>query len=210
MGSDSFTYQISDGNGGTDTGTVTINVTAPVNNPPVANDDSGSVEKNKSVTINVVGNDTDSDGDSLSVQSVGAAGQGTVSYSGGSVTYTANWNASGSDSFTYTVSDGKGGTDTATVVVTITVPNNPPNARDDNAGVIKKNDTVTLSVISNDWDPDGDTLTIISVSTSDATISSDGQSLTYRPTSKYSQSFTYTISDGRGGTDTATVSAWVY
>jgi len=210
VGSDTFTYQISDGNGGLDTGTVTVNVTAPVNNPPVANGDSGSVEKNKSVTINVVGNDTDADGDSLSVQSVSAASQGTVSYSGGSVTYTANWNASGSDSFTYTVSDGKGGTDTATVVITIIVPNNRPNARDDNAGYVKKNDSVTLSVLSNDWDPDGDTLTIISVSTSDATINSGGQSLTYRPTSKGWQTFTYTISDGRGGTDTATVSAWVY
>ena len=61
-GSDSFTYIVSDGHGGTATGTVNITVN-PVNDNPVAVDDSAATDEDTAVTVDVVANDTDPDGE---------------------------------------------------------------------------------------------------------------------------------------------------
>ena len=63
-GSDSFTYTVSDGNGGTDTATVNVTVN-PVNDAPVAADDSATTDEDTPVTVNVVANDTDVEDDTL-------------------------------------------------------------------------------------------------------------------------------------------------
>ena len=117
-GVDSFTYTVSDGFGGSDTATVSVTVD-PVNDAPVANDDSATTPQDTLVVIAVLGNDTDVDGDSLTVASVTQAANGTVGNNGGDVTYTPDLDFNGTDSFTYTVSDGNGGTDTAAVNVTV-------------------------------------------------------------------------------------------
>ena len=66
-GIDTFTYDITDGNGGSDTGTLTITVTA-VNDKPVANDDTATTAEDVTLNnIDVLSNDTDVDGDTLSV-----------------------------------------------------------------------------------------------------------------------------------------------
>src|SRR5436305_5580403 len=54
-GSDSFTYTVSDGNGGTATGTVAIKVT-PVHDAPVANADSATVAEDATVNVSVLAN----------------------------------------------------------------------------------------------------------------------------------------------------------
>jgi VCBS repeat-containing protein len=120
-GADSFTYTISDGNGGTATATVTVTIT-PVNDPPVAVNDTAVVQAGGSVVVSVLGNDSDIDSASLTVTSVTQGTRGTVAINAnGTVTYTASMFV-GADSFTYTVSDGNGGTATATVNVTLTRP----------------------------------------------------------------------------------------
>ena len=120
-GSDSFTYTLDDGNGGTDIATVTVDVTpVAVNTPPVAADDTASATSGVATVINVLGNDTDADGDSLMITVVGAAGNGSaVANADGTITYTPNAGYTGPDSFTYTIEDGNGGSDTATVNVTV-------------------------------------------------------------------------------------------
>ena len=185
------------------------------NTAPVANDDSTSTVLVAPVIISVLGNDTDADGDTLSVSSVGSPANGLVVDNGnGTVTYTANLGFTGADSFTYTISDGNGGTDTATVTVTVTSVggNNAPTATDD-GGTTDEDIAVTINVLANDTDPDGDTLSVSSVGTaSNGTVTDNGDgTVTYTPTSGFSgsDSFTYTISDGNGGTDTATVSITV-
>ena len=66
-GTDTISYDIADGNGGTATGTLTITVTA-VNDNPVANADTATTAEDVALNnINVLGNDTDVDGDTLSV-----------------------------------------------------------------------------------------------------------------------------------------------
>jgi hypothetical protein len=69
--------------------------------------------------------------------------------------------------------------------------------------------SVTVNVLANDSDPDGDTLSIQSFTQPQhGAVAQVSGALRYTPTTGYtgSDSFTYTISDGRGGTATATVS----
>ena len=115
-GNDSFVVRVSDGNGGL--ASITVNVTiTPVNDAPVAVNDTASTPPDTAVIINVLNNDSDLENDSLTITAVTQGSQGTVTHNGTTVTYTPNANASGNDSFTYTISDGNGGTDTATVTV---------------------------------------------------------------------------------------------
>ena len=162
-GTDSFTYVVSDGQGGTDTGTVSITVNS-VNDNPEAADDSTSTDEDTPVTVDVVANDTDVDGDARTLQSVGTAANGSVSIVAGQAHYVPSNNFHGSDSFTYVVSDGHGGTDTGTVNVTVNAINDNPEAVDDAAST-SEDTPLTVDVVTNDTDADGDARTLQSVGT---------------------------------------------
>jgi len=206
-GADSFTYTISDGNGGTANATVSITV-SPVNDNPVAANDAGTTTEDTAVTISVLANDSDLDGDSLSVTAVTQGAKGSVTFNAGSVTYTPNANANGSDSFTYTIGDGNGGTATATVSITISAVNDNPVAAND-AGTTNEDTAVTISVLANDSDLDGDALSVTAVTQgAKGSVTFNAGSVTYTPNANANggDSFTYTIGDGNGGTATATVS----
>ncbi len=225
-GTDSFTYTISDGMGGLDTATVTVKVIGEDNDPPDAVNDSATSDGMR-VRINVLVNDTDPDGDPLTITSVsdGTNGttrvntKGTPSPTDDVVVYRPNSGFTGTDSFTYTISDGMGGFDTATVTVkVIGEDNDPPDAVNDSA--TSDGMRVRIDVLANDTDPDGDPLTITSVSdgtngttrvNTKGTPSPTDDVVVYRPNSGFTgtDSFTYTISDGMGGFDTATVKVTV-
>jgi hypothetical protein len=116
-GTDSFDYQLSDGEGGIDTATVVINV---FNADPDAVDDTASTDAGTPVLIAVLDNDTDADSDNLFVSTVtGPANGSLVLGANGVYSYTPNAGFSGTDSFVYAVDDGYGGTDTATVTVDV-------------------------------------------------------------------------------------------
>ncbi len=125
-GADSFNYVVSDGQGGTDTGTVNITVLPPANNPPVAVDDTLTTGQDNTVTTtNVLLNDTDLDGDTLvvlSADTTSAQNGSVVNNNNGTFTYTPSSGFNGADSFNYVVSDGQGGTDTGTVNITVVSP----------------------------------------------------------------------------------------
>ncbi len=220
FGSDSFTYTISDGNGGSDTANVSVTVTS-VNDNPTANDDAATVAEDSGANaINVLANDSfaPDTGETLTISATTNGANGSVAITGGGtgLTYTPNANFFGSDSFTYTISDGNGGTDTATVNVTVTNVNDPPDAVDDSATVAEDSGANTITVLANDtFAPDaGETLTITAVTqgtNGSVAITGSGTTVSYTPNANYSgsDSFTYTISDGNGGTDTATVSITV-
>lgn len=100
----------------------------PTNNPPVANNDSASTDKDTPVNIPVLANDADPDGDNLNITGVSTPTSGTAAINGNSVTYTPNSGFTGNDSFTYAISDGKGGNATASVNLTINDTQPPGNS----------------------------------------------------------------------------------
>lgn len=214
IGTEMFGYTIEDGNGGTASAQITVNVTPQPNRPPEAVDDEATTLRDTQVTIDVLGNDTDPDDDPLSVHDVTQPSNGSVANnSGASVTYTPNAGFIGTDSFTYTAADGRSGFDTAIVSVTVNKPaNRPPVATDD--GATTPQDTpITIDVLANDTDPDGDPLSVSGVTTPDngTVVNNSGNSITYSPNPGFSgtDSFSYTVSDGQGGFDTATVTVLV-
>ncbi len=215
-GEASFEYTISDGNGGSDTATVTVNVTA-VNDVPIAVDDVKTTTEDTAITLTksdiVDANDTDLDADALTITSVGNANNGTVILNNdGTITFTPTQNFNGEASFEYTISDGNGGSGTATVTVNVTAENDAPIAGDDEktttedtAVTLTKDDIVT----PNDTDVESDTLTITAVgnaSNGTVILNNDG-TITFTPTQNFNgeASFEYTVSDGNGGSGTATV-----
>ncbi|MEZ4866434.1 MAG: Ig-like domain-containing protein [Caldilineaceae bacterium] len=123
-GTDTFSYVVSDGKGGTSTGSVTVTVNGPggPNQPPTATNDAAVTAPGVAVLIDVLANDSDANGDALSISIDGAPQHGTAVVQNGKVLYTPNAGFSGADSFTYIISDGHGGTATGSVTVTVKGP----------------------------------------------------------------------------------------
>jgi hypothetical protein len=124
-GEDSFTYKAHDGNADSNVATVTIivNPSGSTNQPPVANDDSYTMEQDTTLTVpaaGVLANDTDPDGDSLTAVLVSGPTNGNLTLApDGSFTYTPNTGFHGPDTFTYEASDGILSSSTATVTITV-------------------------------------------------------------------------------------------
>lgn len=132
-GTAAFTYTAFDGSLASAPATVTVTVSASVNQPPVAVDDAAQTTQNVSVPINVVSNDYDPDGIVI-LASVVLTGEPAVApftiattqggtatnQKNGTVIYTPKRNFRGTDTFTYTVKDNQGATsNTATVRVNV-------------------------------------------------------------------------------------------
>ncbi len=220
--------------------TMTVNVT-PVNDPPVADDEAFTVSEGGSVIIPVLIGDTDLEGDSLTVTqidgtaiSVGSPvtiATGVVSLNAdGTLTFAPSGNYNGPAAFDYTVSDGNGGSDIGNVSGSVTGVNDPPLAVADTA-TTAANAPATGNVLSNDSDPDGDTLTVSEVSgvaenVGAAVVGSNGGMFTINADGSYtfdpgtafedlaigelrSTTVSYTASDGQGGTSSTTVTVTV-
>ena len=183
-----------------------------VNDPPVAHDDTATTNEDVPCDIDVLANDTDPNNDTLSIASVGLAAGGSVEIVGSVIHYTPNPNFNGSDSFVYTVSDGHGSTDTAIVFITVTPVNDNPTAVDDSA-TVTLNFTSSIIVLTNDSDIDGDAIVLsgIPVGPQHGTASISGSFVQYTPNNNFSgtDTLTYQISDGHGGTATAVVTITV-
>ncbi|ETD01673.1 Hint domain-containing protein [Rhodobacter capsulatus] len=182
-----------------------------VNHRPDAVNDSATVAEDGTKTITVLANDTDPDGDTLTVTGATAL-HGTVTVNAdGTLTYVPNANYNGPDTITYTVRDPGGLTDTATVNVTVTPLNDAPDAVNDSAATNFQT-AVTVPVLANDTDIDGDTLTVTGASSPNGTVTvnADG-TITFTPETGFTgdATITYTVSDGHGGTDTAIVTVTV-
>ncbi|HIF9443541.1 TPA: Ig-like domain-containing protein, partial [Photobacterium damselae] len=203
-GEDSFTVVVDDGNGGTDTITVTVNVT-PVNDAPVGEDVSAETQEETAVTGQLTA--TDADGDNLTFKPGSNPENGQVTVNAdGSWEYVPNTDFNGEDSFTVVVDDGNGGTDTITVTVNVTPVNDAPVGEDVSAET-QEETAVTGQLTATD--ADGDNLTFkpgTNPENGSVTINSDG-SWEYVPNTDFNgeDSFTVVVDDGNGGTDTITV-----
>ena len=104
----------------------------PGNQPPVANDDTATVNEDGATDVAVLANDTDPNGDPRTVTGATNPPHGTTSVNAnGTVHYVPDGNYAGADGFDYTIADGQGGTDTGHVTVTVTAVNDAPVAVND-------------------------------------------------------------------------------
>jgi probable HAF family extracellular repeat protein len=189
-------------------------LTAPIGNQtPSASDKSLSVQQNKSALITLTA--TDPDNDPLTYIILTNPAHGTLTGSGASRTYTPAHGYMGPDSFTFKVNDGHADSNAATVTISVTAPNRAPMAKADAVTLLANQSSITINVLANDSDPDQDPLTITAVAagklgTTAIVMVGGAQQVQYtapaqRPKKASKDSFTYTISDGRGGTATGTV-----
>ena len=215
---DSFVYTLSDGKGGTDTATVTITITGANDAPANISLDTSSVAENQPVGT-VVGtfSTTDLDAGDTFVYGL-ASGEGdddnssfTIASSELLTAAIFDYETKNSYSVRVRITDSGALYYEKVFVITVTGANDPPVAVDDSA-TTPEGAAVTISVLDNDSDADGDTLTVGSVTQgTHGSVVNNGGDVTYNPDSGFSgtDSFTYTVSDGHGGTDRATVTVTV-
>jgi VCBS repeat-containing protein len=212
-GLDSFTYKASDGQA--DSNVVTVSLTVnPVNNVPIAVDDSFALNEDTTLAASVLANDSDVNGDALTASLVSGPAYGTVTLNAnGSFIYTPAANYNGADSFTYKLNDGQADSNVATVNLTVNPVNDVPVAVNDSFAM-NHHTVLTVGaaagVLANDSDADGDPLYAALVSGpahGKLTFNSDG-SFVYKPLARYTgtDSFTYKAFDGTAGSDVTTVS----
>jgi VCBS repeat-containing protein len=150
-GADAFTFQASDGQALSNVATVSITVT-PVNDPPVAGNDSYSVNTGSVITISrpgVLANDTDVDGDPLTAVLVTGPAHGTLTLnSDGSFVYAPSAGYSGIDTFTYKANDGQADSNVATVSITVNPVAQPTTGKITGAGSIGGGRRFNVSVQS--------------------------------------------------------------
>ncbi|HCG5312432.1 TPA: tandem-95 repeat protein, partial [Vibrio parahaemolyticus] len=163
-GSETLTFTATDPSGESISQTVNFTV-APVADIVA---DKATVVEDTPTIIKVLGNDTfEDDGKVVSLDTTNGPANGTVSVNpDGSVTYTPNDNYVGKDTFTYVVTSG-GVSESTTVEVNVTPVNDAPVAKDDIA-TTQEDTAVTIDVLPNDTDVDGDKLSIQSASVPEA------------------------------------------
>jgi VCBS repeat-containing protein len=201
-------------NGGVDTSAaqtfvITVN---PVNDAPVVEPLSLTINEDSSATGTLSVTDPDSSTFTYEVSS--PPSNGTASFAdptSGEFTYTPNQNFNGSDAFTVTVTDTEGGSGSASVTVTVTAVNDAPVALDDTATVNQNSGPNPIDVLSNDTDVDGDALVVTAVGQAASGSTAISGSVTYEPNQGFvgTDSFTYEVSDLKGGVATATVTVTV-
>ncbi|WP_241739449.1 tandem-95 repeat protein, partial [Vibrio parahaemolyticus] len=196
-GSETLTFTATDPSGESISQTVNFTV-APVADIVA---DKATVVEDTSTVIKVLGNDTfEGDGKVVSLDTNNGPANGTVSVNpDGSVTYTPDDNYHGTDSFTYIVTSG-GVSESTTVSVDVTPVNDAPVAKDDIA-TTQEDTAVTIDVLPNDSDVDGDKLSIESASVpkEQGTVEVVNGKLVFTPAENFNgdAEITYTVTDGQ-------------
>jgi VCBS repeat-containing protein len=210
VGFDSFTFKVNDGTLDSVYATIQIKVTA-VNDAPVADDDSFSVEEGGTYEDDVFA--LDPDGDLLTYFLVVGPLHGRVDFNpNGSYLYTHDGGETLVDSFTFRANDGTIDSNVATISINIGVENDAPVAN--NQTLSTPEDTL-LNIILTGLDVDGDVLSYVLVNfltePAHGTLTGTGANLQYVPDSNYfgPDSFTFKVNDGIVDSNVATISITV-
>jgi VCBS repeat-containing protein len=190
-------------------------VPTSTNSAPVAVADSATTPRDTPLNgTSVLANDTDADADPLTAQKVGDPAHGSVTLAAdGTYVYTPAAGYAGPDAFTYRASDGAATSNVATVSLTVDATNRAPVAVGD-VGTTPRDIALNgTSVLANDTDADGNTLTAQKdgdPAHGSVTLAADG-TYVYTPASGYAgpDAFTYKASDGAASSNVATVSLTV-
>ncbi len=205
----SFSYDIID-DGGVINGTANLDIT-PVNDAPIATNDAIQTDEDSLVVIDVLANDSDIEGDDLIITSASVPEeQGIVEIIDGKLVFTPAENFNGNATISYTISDGEL-EDEAQVSVTVNSVNDAPIASNDTT-ITEEDSSVTIDVLPNDTDIDGDKLSIesASVPSDQGSVEIIDGKLVFTPAENFHGDavISYTVTDG-SLTDQATVNVTV-
>ncbi|MGR5149821.1 Ig-like domain-containing protein, partial [Photobacterium alginatilyticum] len=216
VGTDTFTYTITDNEGGvSEPATVTVNIGA-VNDRPIVGNDSVTTEEDVAATLAILTNDSDIEDQSFTKANITLEdqGDGAGNYAkaevtiqdDGSLAITPRANENGTFSFTYTLTDSEGlQSEPATVTVILTPVNDAPVAAG-NTAVLQEEGSFEVNVLGNDTDVDTNDsfdLTSVTVVQSPANgqveVTSSG-AIVYTANANYfgDDTFTYTVKDAAG------------
>lgn len=219
---DQFTYRASDTAGASATAVANLTIT-PVNDAPQAGNDGGSVDEGKTVTVDVLGNDSDAES-SLRAADVQISseqnGHAFYEQASNSIRFTHDGSETLQAGFTYRVADADGAlSNTAQVSLQVNPINDPPLAGNDTADVgnllIKK----FIAVLGNDSDAEGGALKVTAINPGTikgkVSIATGGGGVDYTPPAIVNgdvgafvgnETFSYTVSDPQGASATGSVS----
>jgi uncharacterized repeat protein (TIGR01451 family) len=179
------------------TSSPTTTASPVVNHTPVADSQSISIDQDTTANITLIARDED--GFALTFNIVSNPSNGTLSGELPNLIYTPHRGFSGFDSFTFKANDGQADSNIAMVNIAVRA-NTPPVANDDIA-TTDQDMAISINVLANDFDSDGDPLTVISVTQgSSGTVINDGYGIvTYKPQPGFigQDTFTYTTSDSK-------------
>ncbi|CAI8154363.1 MAG: Uncharacterised protein [Pseudidiomarina mangrovi] len=179
---------------------------------PVAVADTAVAVWRGTASLLPLANDTDADGDSLSIVSASAdIGTVTVNAARTGIQFVSPGDFAGAATITYVVSDNNGGMAVGTATVTV-LENRMPVLGADSAATTSGR-PVSVNVLANDADPDGDVLSLTgaSVTSGSGTVSYSGSNVNFTPAASFLgvATVSYTVSDGRGGSATGTLTVQV-
>ena len=215
-------YTVTDEAGNSDAGTVELAIVPEEekNTPPTARPDEAYTIEGTGIAIPVLANDTDPESDAILLLDVirEAPQGGSVELAEDLISFVYRPNAGfvGTDRFSYVVQDSEGDESIGIVRVAVMPEpqvNNPPVANPDNEfEFVANGQEVPLAVLENDFDLDGDVLTVIEVRGS-ASARNIGEgivlALPERAVETETVALVYSISDGRGGTDETEVTVTI-
>ncbi|MGE0078543.1 MAG: Ig-like domain-containing protein [Bacteroidales bacterium] len=214
IGTEIFGYQVCDSDGDCSTANVKITVKEGINYIPVAADDNAITIVNKSVSINVLGNDTGLDDGfgKLSIYTSPVFGSVVIN-ANRTITYTPSYMFVGSETFKYMIEDIDGDYDIANVTVTVIErPDYLPVANDDKRGC-SFNEAVIVDVLFNDTGLEDEPV-VVSISqlpTQGTAVVNADNSVTFTPEAGFVgvMAFRYVVTDADGDSDDALVTIYV-
>lgn len=204
-GSDMFSYTLKDAAGNTATADVAVTIT-PVNDAPVADDQSVAVKENTVKVITLSASDVE--GDSLTYSIPTPPSSGTLSGTAPDLNYTPDPDFTGTDSFTFVANDGSADSNVATIVLTV-ADNLAPEA---NPQSVSLDEDSSLAITLSGSDPDGDPIAYAVVEPpAHGVLTGTAPNLTYTPDANFhgSDSFTFKVNDGTDESALAVVSITV-
>jgi hypothetical protein len=208
-GLDGFAYTVADGQGETATASVSVWV-QDIPDVPLAEDQVLQSDEDTELAITLAG--SDADGDRLTFRIQRPPAEGSLRGTPPDLAYLPNVDYSGLDGFVFVVEDGHGGRDTGRVSITILPVNDAPEAVDDSAATTEGL-VVDIGVLSNDRDPEGEALRLVSVTqgANGSVLINGDDTVRYQPNEGFtgSDGFAYTVADDQGETATASVSVVV-
>ena len=212
VGQETFTYNLKNASGTSNTTTVTVTVTGGTTpTVPVTNPDSVTTPKDQTIVINVTGNDSNVGTSTINL--VALPTHGTAVVAQGKVNYTPSPGYVGQDSFSYNLVNAAGTSNTSIVTVTISNTGGSAVANADTA-TTPRNQPITMNLTSNDSNIGDSKVNIVSYPDHGNLAYSDGtsRSVTYTPNTGYfgQDSYTYNLKSSTGVlSNTATVTITV-